>query len=594
MQRIPQIILEDIFHYLKYEEVFKLSSMCRAFHDTASVVLRSGVGALVPKIERQIVDLEQLFQEYVLGTLTIREYLHIALLHTVLLVLHSEARVLMATCWRFFKREDSLEHFCFPAGDLLDEFEHILTLVRDREINKTIEPEITTRIYFHNQRFLDFFDSIVEPNIARIWPNAFPNGIKIIDILDCCQCSNFHITVTHNIRENWFFLSALYDTRDLNTIDCPPVVDANMTSYKKTKIIFRYLRNNVRWNNLFRALRTLWELEDIAENGQQTDVIEFFLQHFHFSHGKWLSLNTKYFLHKRERIKEGAEVCRDEFKRELMQIGSRFGLTCDISLQSQDIDHLPLDMHFLGGFNHSSCSSDDNLRSFSSISNQQNIDNSSKTLSSDYSACDIPSETSTENDNYNFSLIVRIQFPSVSRSLGHKEIKVLCPPEVDVACHNSINSSTISGPEHIVIQFVNDLKKKDIFARAVNVANIAYHSRYIQPAAPKLLRYLKQLITDPKPRSSKWISSSVPESEWDTPLAKYSSPEYHTNNLLKEVLFEESTTHIPNNAIVIEIAPHGLLQAILRRSFGSECIHIPLTLRGHPNSAEFLLTAVGK
>nr|CAD7429676.1 unnamed protein product [Timema monikensis] len=178
--------------------------------------------------------------------------------------------------------------------------------------------------------------------------------------------------------------------------------------------------------------------------------------------------------------------------------------------------------------------------------------------------------------------------------LGHKEIKVLCPPEVDVACHNSINSSTISGPEHIVIQFVNDLKKKDIFARAVNVANIAYHSRYIQPAAPKLLRYLKQLITDPKPRSSKWISSSVPESEWDTPLAKYSSPEYHTNNLLKEVLFEESTTHIPNNAIVIEIAPHGLLQAILRRSFGSECIHIPLTLRGHPNSAEFLLTAVGK
>nr|CAD7575968.1 unnamed protein product [Timema californicum] len=178
-------------------------------------------------------------------------------------------------------------------------------------------------------------------------------------------------------------------------------------------------------------------------------------------------------------------------------------------------------------------------------------------------------------------------------SLGHKEIKVLCPPEVDVACHNSINSSTISGPEHIVIQFVEDLKKKDIFARAVNVANIAYHSRYIQPAAPRLLRYLKQLITDPKPRSSKWISSSVPESEWDTPLAKYSSPEYHTNNLLKEVLFEESTTRIPNNAIVIEIAPHGLLQAILRRSFGSECIHIPLTLRGHPNSAEFLLTAVG-
>ncbi|CAG2053367.1 unnamed protein product [Timema podura] len=102
------------------------------------------------------------------------------------------------------------------------------------------------------------------------------------------------------------------------------------------------------------------------------------------------------------------------------------------------------------------------------------------------------------------------------------------------------------------------------------------------------------LVTNPKPRSSKWVSSSVPESEWETPLAKYSSAEYHTNNLLSPVLFEESTKCIPNNAIVIEIAPHGLLQAIMRRSFGSESIHIPLTLRGHSKSHEFLLAAVGK
>nr|CAD7446025.1 unnamed protein product [Timema bartmani] len=178
--------------------------------------------------------------------------------------------------------------------------------------------------------------------------------------------------------------------------------------------------------------------------------------------------------------------------------------------------------------------------------------------------------------------------------LGYKDVKDLCPPEIDVACHNSSNSSTISGPEEIVKTFVEELTKENIFAKAVNVANIAYHSRYIKPAAPKLLKYLKQLVTNPKPRSSKWVSSSVPESEWETPLAKYSSAEYHTNNLLSPVLFEESTKFIPNNAIVIEIAPHGLLQAIIRKSFGSDCIHIPLTLRGHPNSHQFLLAAFGK
>nr|CAD7267637.1 unnamed protein product [Timema shepardi] len=178
--------------------------------------------------------------------------------------------------------------------------------------------------------------------------------------------------------------------------------------------------------------------------------------------------------------------------------------------------------------------------------------------------------------------------------LGYTDLKDICPPEIDIACHNSAISCTISGPKEIVKHFVKELQEKKIFARAVNVANIAYHSRYIKPAAPKLLGYLKQLLTNPKARSSKWISSSVPESEWESPLAKYSSAEYHTNNLLNSVLFEESTKYIPNSAVVIEIAPHGLLQTIIKKSFGPNCIHISLTLRGHLNGAEFILAAVGK
>ena len=69
----------------------------------------------------------------------------------------------------------------------------------------------------------------------------------------------------------------------------------------------------------------------------------------------------------------------------------------------------------------------------------------------------------------------------------------MLPPEIDVACHNSASSSTISGPADLVKQFVSDLQKRKIFARAVNVANIAYHSRYIQPAAPFLLESLQKV-----------------------------------------------------------------------------------------------------
>jgi len=59
------------------------------------------------------------------------------------------------------------------------------------------------------------------------------------------------------------------------------------------------------------------------------------------------------------------------------------------------------------------------------------------------------------------------------------------------------------------------------------------------------------------------------------------------------VYFEETCVHIPKNAVVIEIAPHGLLQAILKRSL-SGMVNIPLTQRVYGDSVRFLLTAVGK
>lgn len=60
------------------------------------------------------------------------------------------------------------------------------------------------------------------------------------------------------------------------------------------------------------------------------------------------------------------------------------------------------------------------------------------------------------------------------------------------------------------------------------------------------------------------------------------------------VLFEEASRIIPANAITIEIAPHGLLQAILRKSLKKDCTNIALTKRGHPDNTELMLAAIGK
>ncbi|KAF7987806.1 hypothetical protein HCN44_003669 [Aphidius gifuensis] len=178
--------------------------------------------------------------------------------------------------------------------------------------------------------------------------------------------------------------------------------------------------------------------------------------------------------------------------------------------------------------------------------------------------------------------------------LGYSGMKDLCPPDIQVACHNSPESSTISGPADSMKAFVAKLTAQKIFAREVPCSNIAYHSRYIAEAGPRLLHYLKQVIPEPKARSSKWLSTSVPRNQWSTSAARLSSAEYHTNNLLSAVLFEETSALIPKDAVTIEIAPHGLLQAILRRSLNPSVTNIALTQRGHPDNVEVFLEGIGK
>jgi fatty acid synthase len=77
--------------------------------------------------------------------------------------------------------------------------------------------------------------------------------------------------------------------------------------------------------------------------------------------------------------------------------------------------------------------------------------------------------------------------------LGYKEIKDQLPEGIEVACHNSSESCTLSGPEKEMQAYIGELKERGIFAKLVNVANIAYHSKHIAPAAPALLRYLKEV-----------------------------------------------------------------------------------------------------
>ncbi|XP_077526185.1 fatty acid synthase-like isoform X2 [Haemaphysalis longicornis] len=168
-----------------------------------------------------------------------------------------------------------------------------------------------------------------------------------------------------------------------------------------------------------------------------------------------------------------------------------------------------------------------------------------------------------------------------------------CRNGVELACHNAEDSVTVSGPADAVAELVEELKAENIFAREVDSLNVAFHSSHTKNIGPPLLGALKKVLPDPKPRTERWVSSSLPENLWDEPIAKQCSPDYHLYNFLSPVLFHEALQHAPSDAIFLEIAPHCLLQAILRRALGSKATCLGLMKRGADNLS-FFLSALGK
>nr|UEN71130.1 fatty acid synthase 2 [Glyphodes pyloalis] len=178
--------------------------------------------------------------------------------------------------------------------------------------------------------------------------------------------------------------------------------------------------------------------------------------------------------------------------------------------------------------------------------------------------------------------------------LSWEECQQRCPADVFPACHNANDSVTISGPVPSLEKFVSELSAEGVFARRVNSSGVAFHSKYIAAAAPLLRRSLERVITDPKKRSPRWVSSSLPRDQWNSDLAKYSDVAYHVNNLLSPVRFADAIKEIPSRALVVEVAPHALLQAVLKRAVPAPAAHVGLVRRDHPDSRIHLLSALGK
>lgn len=103
-----------------------------------------------------------------------------------------------------------------------------------------------------------------------------------------------------------------------------------------------------------------------------------------------------------------------------------------------------------------------------------------------------------------------------------------------------------------------------------------------------------QTTPTPKRRSSKWVSTSVLEADWNSDLAQWCSGEYHANNFKNIVYFAEACTKVPKNVVVIEIGPHGLFQRLLKSSLSDSCKIVSLAKRDSKSPLKHLLTTLGE
>jgi len=90
---------------------------------------------------------------------------------------------------------------------------------------------------------------------------------------------------------------------------------------------------------------------------------------------------------------------------------------------------------------------------------------------------------------------VVIVYVDVNVGMTWEEAHRRCPKGVVPACHNSLDTVTVSGPADSVTGFVAELQKEGVFAKAVHSGGVAFHSYCMSQTAPALKQRLQQVFS---------------------------------------------------------------------------------------------------
>lgn len=194
--------------------------------------------------------------------------------------------------------------------------------------------------------------------------------------------------------------------------------------------------------------------------------------------------------------------------------------------------------------------------------------------------------------------------------LGAAEIsaKYLDRPEtrdgVVVACHNSPDSTTLSGDRKAIERLKVILDEAHVFNRMLKTDGRAYHSHHVKEAAKEYLQQLQDSSSKSTRSSGQGLLPEVPmfSTVKNTELeADEVSDSYWASNLASPVLFDEGVRLLLNSKpevnTLIEIGPHSALAGPIRQILSAngrvqDVTYLPTLKRGE-HDADQLLSLAG-
>lgn len=222
--------LVQVFSYISFSELTKYRIVCKWFDNVIGVVMNNAFLNLPEVIKK---EKENSFINS--GPCSYFRTLQI---------LETEINMIDACCRDYILAST----FYFTGGIILEIVYDILSRRNSADFSN-----LTAKLHASTETFLDYFDSHIEPSLLQKTSHLPLSwyGKKIVNIIDCGLIFDKNVKISSNQKQaNIIRLVGSYQGRDVYSVKKPPVFSGKSVSFNEMITFVKYLRDNIRWNNL--------------------------------------------------------------------------------------------------------------------------------------------------------------------------------------------------------------------------------------------------------------------------------------------------------------------------------------------------------